>query len=64
MKYLKFKVNIYDGELIVWKKGEEFKLIAENEKAYFCYASTNLSVLNGIDKSLEGKYFDIVYRRN
>ena len=64
MKYLKFKVNIYDGELIVWKKGEEFNLMAENEKAYFCYSSTNLSVLNGIDKSLEGKYFDIVYRRN
>ena len=64
MKYLKFKVNIYDGELIVWKKGEEFKLMIENDKAYFWYSSTNLSVLNGIDKSLEGKYFDIVYRRN
>lgn len=64
MKYLKFKVNIYDGELIVWKKGEEFKLMIENDEAYFCYSSTNLSVLTGIDKSLEGKYFDIVYRKD
>jgi len=58
-KYCIFNKDIYDGEHLVWKEGEKYKVIFENDTNYYFDKLAN-DIDYGIDKQSENKGYIVI----
>ena len=58
-KYCIFNKDIYDGEHVVWKKNEKYKVIFENDINYYFDKLAN-DIGYGIDKQSENKKYIVI----
>ena len=58
-KYCIFNKDIYDGEHLVWKEGEKYKVLHENDKGYYFGKLIN-DIDYGIDKQSENKKYIVI----
>jgi len=58
-KYCIFNKDIYDGEHLVWKEGEKYKVIFENDTNYYFDKLAN-DIDYGIAKQSENKRYIVI----
>jgi len=58
-KYCIFNKDIYDGEQVVWKKDEKYKVGFENDTTYYFGKLIN-DIDYGIDKQSENKGYIVI----
>jgi len=58
-KYCIFNKDIYDGEHLVWKEDEKYKVIFEDDTTYYFGKLIN-DIDYGIDKQSENKKYIVI----
>jgi len=58
-KYCIFNKDIYDGEQVVWKKDEKYKVIFENDTTYYFDKLAN-DIDYGVSKQSEDRLYIVI----